>query len=118
MSKQDLLQAYMDTGLTPEEITTNMEMFAAYRHVCGGKSPEEVAQMSAENARLRAERDKAVEVVRCKDCRWRDKQLCRAAKSVKYDLHREKHIYKTLMEPDGFCSIGESGTEGRGKRNE
>lgn len=73
----------------------------------------DIAALSNNNTELRAERDKAVEVVRCKDCRWRDKPLCRAAKSVKYDLRREKHIYKTLMEPDGFCSIGERGTEGK-----
>jgi hypothetical protein len=51
----------------------------------------------------------AVEIVRCKDCRFRDKQLCRASKSIHYDLHKEKHTYKTFMEPDGFCSIGERG---------
>ena len=53
----------------------------------------------------------AVEVVRCKDCRWKDTVLCRASKSVKYDLRREKHTYQTCMEPDGFCSIGERGPQ-------
>lgn len=36
------LKAYRDTGLTPEEIKDHEEMFKAYRHVCGGKSPEEI----------------------------------------------------------------------------
>ena len=36
------VNAYESTGLTPEEITTNMEMFAAYRHVCGGFPPEQI----------------------------------------------------------------------------
>lgn len=33
---------YEDTGLTPEEIKDHEEIFAAYRHACGGKSPEEI----------------------------------------------------------------------------
>lgn len=49
------LAAYEDTGLTPEEVNDHEEMFAAYRHVCGGKSPDDVAQVFAKNARLRAE---------------------------------------------------------------
>lgn len=36
------LAAYEDTGLTPDEIKDNMEMFKAYRNICGGKSPEEI----------------------------------------------------------------------------
>lgn len=47
------------------------------------------------------------EIVCCKDCRLKDTQLCRASRSIKYDPRREKYTYKTLMEPDGFCSIGE-----------
>lgn len=42
----DRLAAYEDTGLEPEEIKTSMEMFAAYRHVCGGRSPEEIAALA------------------------------------------------------------------------
>ena len=38
----DRLAAYEDTGLEPDDITANMEMFAAYRHVCGGRPPEEI----------------------------------------------------------------------------
>lgn len=38
----DRLAAYEDVGLEPEEIKDHEEMFAAYRHVCGGKSPEEI----------------------------------------------------------------------------
>ncbi len=36
------LAAYEDTGLEPEEVKTNEEMFKAYRHVCGGRPPEEI----------------------------------------------------------------------------
>lgn len=69
------------------------------------------AQLAESQRRERA----AVEVVRCKDCRWKDTVLCRASKSVKYDLRREKHTYQTCMEPDGFCSIGERGPQEAGK---
>lgn len=51
------LAAYEDTGLEPEEIKANMEMFAAYRHVCGGLSPEKVEAA----LRRMAENDKARE---------------------------------------------------------
>lgn len=68
-----------------------------------------VKELLEENASLRAELEQITrpEIVRCKDCRWRDKGLCRASKSIKYDLRREKYTYKTVMEPDGFCHIGE-----------
>jgi hypothetical protein len=36
------LDRYRGTGLTPEEIRDHEEMFKAYRHVCGGKAPEEI----------------------------------------------------------------------------
>lgn len=55
------LAEYEDTGLTPDEIIEHEEMFKAYRHVCGGKSPEEIERLQSENTRLKAERDKAVE---------------------------------------------------------
>lgn len=53
----DRLAAYEDIGLEPEEIKDHEEMFAAHRHVCGGKSPEEIVHalelMEAErNGRL------------------------------------------------------------------
>ncbi len=38
-------QRYRDTGLTPEEITDHEEILKAYRHVCGGKSPEEITRL-------------------------------------------------------------------------
>jgi hypothetical protein len=40
----DKLAEYEDIGLTPEEIKAHEEMFTAYRHVCGGRSPKEVAR--------------------------------------------------------------------------
>ncbi|MEA5003837.1 MAG: hypothetical protein VB081_10095 [Christensenella sp.] len=43
------LAAYEDIG-TPEEIADHEEMFEAYRHVCRGKSPEEVYGIFAEHA--------------------------------------------------------------------
>ncbi len=42
------LAAYEDTGLTPEEINEHEEIFEAYRHVCGGKSPEEIEKLQQE----------------------------------------------------------------------
>lgn len=41
----DRLAAFEDIGLMPEEIKANLEMFVAYRHVCGGHSPEEIAAL-------------------------------------------------------------------------
>lgn len=48
------LSEYEDTGLMPEEIKDNMDIFKAYRHVCGGKSPEEIMQMIEEFAKLKS----------------------------------------------------------------
>lgn len=39
------LKAYEDTGLSPAEIIEHEEMFKSYRHICGGKSPEEIQAM-------------------------------------------------------------------------
>jgi len=36
------LNEYRHTSLTPEKIKDHEEMFKAYRHICGGKSPEEI----------------------------------------------------------------------------
>lgn len=47
----DRLRNYENTGLTPEEILDQAEMFRAYRHVCGGKSPEEVESLLNKNTR-------------------------------------------------------------------
>ena len=76
---------------------------------------DERDELRAELATSQQETRAAVELVRCKDCRWRDTVLCRASKSIKYDLRREKHTYQTFMEPDGFCSIGERGPQEAGK---
>ena len=48
----DRLAAYEDTGLTPEEIKDHEEIFKAYRHVCGGKSPEEIPRWIPVGERL------------------------------------------------------------------
>lgn len=55
------LQAFEDTNLTPDEITEHEEMFKAYRHVCGGKSPDEIAAMQAELAQYKAQQWISVE---------------------------------------------------------
>lgn len=39
------LAEYEDTGTTPVEITDHEEMFAAYRHICAGLAPEQVAEL-------------------------------------------------------------------------
>lgn len=41
----DQLAAYEETKLTPEEIISHEEILKAYRHVCGGKSPEEISRL-------------------------------------------------------------------------
>lgn len=38
----DLLAHYENTGLYWHEIKDHEEMFKSYRHICGGKSPEEI----------------------------------------------------------------------------
>lgn len=54
----------------------------------------------------------AVEVVRCKDCRWWDKReesnygYCHAAKHGYYSRNWEISIYRTYSE-DFFCADGE-----------
>lgn len=53
------------------------------------------------------EPDELVKPVRCGECRYRNKQLCRAAARTKYNLKTEKWVYKTMMEDDGFCHVGE-----------
>ncbi len=50
------LYAYRNTGLTPGEIKDHEEMFAAYRHVCGGKSPEEIRNLIDPDAGSREEK--------------------------------------------------------------
>ena len=42
-------EKYESIGLEPEEVKTNEEMFKAYRHVCGGKSPEEIKEALENN---------------------------------------------------------------------
>jgi hypothetical protein len=36
------LAEYEDTGLTPEGIKDHEEIFSSYRHICGGRSPEDI----------------------------------------------------------------------------
>lgn len=63
----DKLGAYEDTGLTPEEIT---ELRGTFNELADGLSPPyKTRDLIRENARLRAERDKAVEDLSTyKDC--------------------------------------------------
>ena len=39
------LAKYENTGLSPAEIKEHEEIFKAYRHACGGLSPEEIEEM-------------------------------------------------------------------------
>ena len=48
------LKEYEDTGLEPEQIEDNMEMFKAYRSVCAGMPPEFIAEL-LELSKVRAE---------------------------------------------------------------
>jgi hypothetical protein len=58
----------------------------------------------------------AVQVVRCKDCRWWDKKdganygYCHAAKHGYFSKHWEISIYRTYK-PDFFCADGERRSE-------
>lgn len=56
----DRLAAYEDTGLEPEEIKDNMEMFRAYRHICAGHEPEHIRDL------IQAEKDGRLIVLPCK----------------------------------------------------
>ena len=54
------LAAYEDTGLEPEEIKDNMEMFRAYRHVCAGQEPDHIRDL------LQAEKEGRMVLLPCK----------------------------------------------------
>lgn len=56
----DRLAEYEDTGLEPDEIKDNMDMFRAYRHVCAGHEPEHIREL------LKAEQDGRLMVLPCK----------------------------------------------------
>lgn len=61
-----------------------------------------------ESARIIADAfDQVVKPVRCRECRFKDRELCRAAYRTKYNLKTEKWAYKTMMEDDDYCSCGE-----------
>ena len=40
-----LLEAYEDTGLAPEEIEDIVEMFHSYRHICAGIEPYRLSEL-------------------------------------------------------------------------
>jgi hypothetical protein len=69
------LAEYEDTGLTPDEIIEHEEMFKAYRHVCGGKSPEEIERLQAENRRLKKSVDNQCDDCACEIANERDKAI-------------------------------------------
>lgn len=48
----DRLSAYEDTGLEPDEIKDHEEMFKAYRHICGGLTPDEIPHWIPVSERL------------------------------------------------------------------
>lgn len=56
------LGEYEDTGLTPEEINDHEETFKAYKSVCGGYSPEQIAEFILLRGKI--ERGELVEVVK------------------------------------------------------
>jgi len=78
------LSAYEDTGFTPSDIADHEEMFKAYRHICGGLSPEEVAKKINEASALKNDiadlrnfacqlcgRYKTAHEGSCDGCRWK-----------------------------------------------
>ena len=69
------LAEYEDTGLTPDEIIEHEEMFKAYRHVCGGKSPEEIERLQSENTRLKEALDNQCDDCACEIANERDKAI-------------------------------------------
>ena len=60
-----------------------------------------------------------IEIVRCKDCEWWEKQedsplgYCNAVKHCHYSRHWEIQIYRRY-EPDFFCADGERRSEDDG----
>jgi hypothetical protein len=62
------LAAYEDTEMSPQEVKDSLEMFKAYRHVCGGKSPEEVKAIIERNSILQ----KALELSCENPCNWQE----------------------------------------------
>jgi len=107
------LALYEDTEHSPDDLQMMIRSYNAMKaelteYRATGLSPEQVQELAKAKAEGRLEI-----VVKCKDCRLKDTQLCRASKSIKYDLRKEKHTYKTFMEEDGFCSIGEVGRDGK-----
>lgn len=73
----DKLTQYEDTNLTPSDIADHEEMFKAYRAVCGGKTPEQIAALQSDIADLRNElclkcgRYKTAHLGSCDGCKWR-----------------------------------------------
>ena len=75
------LGEYEDAGLEPSEIAEHEEMFKAYRHACGGMSPEEIASLKesiAEYQRLEQE-DLLVRL----PCKVGDRVYCTYGRSYK-----------------------------------
>lgn len=130
MDANEIVQALRTCNKPRGHRCSECPVFSRYEHsICKAtvdrQAADLIGSLQVENEKLDNEADSwmkleaesqrreraAVEVVRCKECRWKDTALCRASKSIKYDLRREKHTYKTFMEPDGFCSIGERGPQ-------
>lgn len=88
-------------ALLEEETTGILEYFDGYCEF--GYSRKQIEEAATIDA---------VEVVRCKDCRWWDKRegsnygYCHAAKHGYYSRNWEISIYRTYGE-DFFCADGE-----------
>lgn len=68
------LQPYEDTGMEPEQVKDNMEMFKAYRNVCDGMPPEYIAELF-KLSKARAEGRLVVLPCKVGDTIWRIKCL-------------------------------------------
>lgn len=90
------LQAYRDTGLTPEEIKDYEEMFTAYRHICGGKSPEEIEQIISDRDYWKAEALKWCS--KLGDMKEAEEQGMLVDLYKQFSTEEVKHIFHVLME--------------------
>jgi hypothetical protein len=91
------LAAYESTNLTPDDIQAHELMFAAYRHICGGKSPEEVQTAFDELQRYRDDEAAGLLV----------RLPCKAGDTVKVDCRTWGNVWNFQTIENGKFLKGE-----------
>lgn len=97
------LAAYEDTGLTPEEVDDLMsvrEISPEAEYAINKHADDLIARL---DAIIKVTDDKTIDVVRCKDCKYFEKDPY--VPSDRYWLCQRRKAMR--MEPDDFCSYGE-----------